>query len=200
MAFTAPAASADRRAASGRGQGYVLMLAVAALTGTASFIYEIGWIRMLSMVLGSSTHAFELMLSAFILGLAFGGLWIKRRIDAIASPEAFLGIVQVAMGMLALGTLVVYGYTFEIMQWLLLILDRNEASYSVFNAGSHLIALIVMFPAAFCAGMTLPLITHSLLRRGIGERAIGSVYAANTVGAIVGVFLAVHVGMPLHGL
>src|SRR5688572_13190084 len=153
MAFTAPSASSDRRAASGRGQGYALMLAVAALTGTASFIYEIGWIRMLSMVLGSSTHAFELMLSAFILGLAFGGLWIKRRIDAIASPEAFLGVVQVAMGMLALGTLVVYGYTFEIMQWLLLILDRNEASYSVFNAGSHLIALIVMFPAAFCAGM-----------------------------------------------
>ena len=28
---------------------------------------------MLSLVLGSSTHAFELMLSAFILGLAFGG-------------------------------------------------------------------------------------------------------------------------------
>ena len=200
MAFTAPAASSDRHAASGRGQGYALMLAVAGLTGTASFIYEIGWIRMLSMVLGSSTHAFELMLSAFILGLAFGGLWIKRRIDAIASPEAFLGVVQVVMGMLALGTLVVYGYTFEIMQWLLLILDRNDASYSVFNAGSHLIALIVMFPAAFCAGMTLPLITHSLLRRGIGERAIGSVYAANTVGAIVGVFLAVHAGMPLLGL
>ncbi|MBI3042052.1 MAG: spermidine synthase [Betaproteobacteria bacterium] len=190
------------RADAGRGDagGYALMLTVAALTGAASFIYEIGWIRMLSMVLGSSTHAFELMLSAFILGLAFGGLWIKRRIDQTTHPERFLGIVQVAMGLLALATLVVYGRTFELMQWLLAALARSDAGYAVFNLGSHLIALAVMFPAAFCAGMTLPLITHALLRRGTGERAIGAVYAANTVGAIAGVFFAVHVGMPLLGL
>src|SRR5262245_49212081 len=49
------------------------MLAAAFVTGTASFLYEMAWIRGLSMVLGSSTHSFELMLSAFILGLAFGG-------------------------------------------------------------------------------------------------------------------------------
>jgi spermidine synthase len=200
MAFTPASGPAHRRGAPGPGRSYFLMLAVAALTGTASFIYEIGWIRMLSLVLGSSTHAFELMLSAFILGLAFGGLWMKRRIDQLASSETFLGIVQVVMGVLALGTLLVYGYTFEAMQKLLLVLNRNETSYAVFNAGSHLIALIVMFPAAFCAGMTLPLITHALLRSGVGEGAIGSVYAANTVGAIVGVFLAVHLGMPLLGL
>ena len=43
-----------------------LLLAVAFFTGMASFIYEIGWIRMLSLVLGASTHSFELMLAAFI--------------------------------------------------------------------------------------------------------------------------------------
>jgi spermidine synthase len=47
-----------------------LLIAASALTGAASFIYEVGWIRMLSLVLGSATHSFELMLSAFILGLA----------------------------------------------------------------------------------------------------------------------------------
>lgn len=187
--------------ADGRGLlGYPLMLGIAALTGAASFIYEIGWIRMLSMVLGSSTHAFELMLSAFILGLAFGGLWVKRRIDRTGSPERFLGVVQVAMGLLALSTLVVYGRTFELMQWLLGALARTENSYAVFNIGSHFIALIVMFPAAFCAGMTLPLITHALIRRGAGERAIGAVYAANTAGAIAGVFFVVHLGLPWLGL
>jgi spermidine synthase len=46
------------------------LLAVAFFTGLASFIYEIVWIRMLSLVLGASTHSFELMLSTFILGLA----------------------------------------------------------------------------------------------------------------------------------
>jgi len=181
--------------------GYRLMLAVALLTGTASFMYEIGWIRMLSMVLGSSTHAFELMLSAFILGLAFGSRWIKRRIErAGAPPERLLGIVQVAMGMLALATLLVYGQSFKLMQVLLDTVAHSERGYTAFNFGSHLIALLVMFPAAFCAGMTLPLITHALLERRAGERAIGSVYAANMVGSIAGVFLAVHFGMPVLGL
>ena len=46
--------------------------------------------------------------------------------------------------------------------------------------------MLVMFPTAFCAGMTLPLATHALTTRGHGEAAIGSVYAANTIGAIVG--------------
>ena len=57
-----------------------------------------------------------------------------------------------------------------------------------------------MLPATFCAGMTLPLITDALLRRGAGEAAIGQVYAANTLGAIAGVLLAVHIGLPLLGL
>ena len=46
-----------------------LLLAIAFFTGLASFVYEIGWIRMLSLVLGASTHSFELMLATFILGL-----------------------------------------------------------------------------------------------------------------------------------
>lgn len=62
---------------------YTVFLLIALLTGLSSFIYEIGWIRMLSLVLGSSTHSFELMLSAFIMGLAFGSLWIKRRIESL---------------------------------------------------------------------------------------------------------------------
>ena len=81
-----------------------ILLMVALITGASSFIYEIGWIRMLSLVMGSSTHAFELMLSAFILGLACGGLWIQRIIDRIAVPERYLAYVQAAMGFLALST------------------------------------------------------------------------------------------------
>ena len=181
------------------GSGLRLLLGVALFTGAASFMYEIAWIRMLSMVLGASTQAFELMLSAFLLGLAFGGLWIRRRIDAFASPERALGWVQVAMGLLALATLPVYGHTFEVMHWLLNALGRTPQGYFAFNLGSHAIAMLVMFPAAFCAGMTLPLITHVLLRRGAGEAAIGRVYAANTLGAIVGVVFAMN-ALPLLGV
>src|SRR6185503_18365082 len=84
-ATAAPAAAPDARplpAASGAaspGAFTALMAATAFLTGLSSLVYEVGWIRMLSLVLGSSTHSFELMLSAFICGLAFGRLWIRRR-------------------------------------------------------------------------------------------------------------------------
>ena len=113
-----PVASPIAAAASGEPQAdrwMRWMLAVAAVTGAASFVYEIAWIRMLSLVLGSSTHAFELMLSAFILGLALGGLWIKRRIETLVDPMRTLGYIQVVMGLLALATLPLYNMSFDIM-------------------------------------------------------------------------------------
>jgi spermidine synthase len=178
----------------------LLLLAVAFLTGMASFIYEIGWIRMLSLVLGASTHSFELMLSTFILGLALGGYAVRRRVDAVASPERLIGWVQLAKGLLALLTLLVYDRSFEMMEYLMRGLARNEAGYALFNVSGQAIAALVMLPATFCAGMTLPLLTGALLRREAGERAIGQVYAANTLGAIAGVLLAVHIGLPGLGL
>ena len=179
---------------------YAVLCLVAFLTGTASFIYEISWIRMLSLVLGSSTHAFELMLSAFILGIALGGLWIKRRIDSFNNTTRALANIQIIMGVLALLTLPLYGNTFELMQWILKVVPRTDSGYSVFNLSSHVIAMIIMLPTTFCAGMTLPLITFSLIKKGGGEKSIGAVYAANTLGAIVGIFFAVHIGMPTLGL
>jgi predicted membrane-bound spermidine synthase len=177
-----------------------LLLAVALFTGLASFIYEICWIRMLSLVLGASTHSFELMLSTFILGLALGGLAVRRLVDRAANPERLLGWVQVAMGLLALATLPVYDRSFELMEYLMKGLARTDAGYLFFNLAGQGISALVMLPATFCAGMTLPLITGALLRRGAGERAIGQVYAVNTLGAIGGVLLAVHLGLPLLGL
>lgn len=177
-----------------------LFLAAAFVTGMASFIYEIAWIRMLSLVLGSSFQAFELMLSAFITGLALGGLWIRRRIDRIADPVRFSGLVQVAMGLAALATIFVYHVTFDWMAWALSVLQRSEAAYPLFNLFSHAIAFAVMLPATFLAGMTLPLFTHVLLRSGHGERAIGQIYASNTLGAIAGVLLAVHLLVPDTGV
>jgi spermidine synthase len=179
---------------------YSLFLLASFITGAASFIYEIGWIRMLTLVLGTSTHAFELMLSAFILGLAFGGLWIHRRIDHMPLPERTLAYVQVIMGLLALSTLPLYGQTFEVMRWLVNALGKTDTGYLLFNLSGNAIALAVMLPTTFCAGMTLPLITYALIKRGDGERSIGAVYAANTVGAILGVFFAIHIGFPALGV
>jgi spermidine synthase len=172
----------------------------ALLTGAASFMYELGWIRMLSLVLGSSTHSFELMLSAFIFGLAFGGLYVRRRIERILDPAAYVAYVMLAMGALAALTLPAYSLTFDFMAWFLGAFARTANGYVAFNLISQLIAALIMIPATFCAGMTLPLLTHALMRRGSGERAIGTIYAANTLGAIVGVLLTIHVVMPVIGI
>src|SRR6266850_1954034 len=201
--FGEPAAVAAAPSAGSAPSGSFLVrlfLAGAFVTGLASFIYEIVWIRMLSLVLSSSFHSFELMLSAFITGLALGGLWIRRRIDHIADPVRFAGLVQVFMGLAALGTIFVYHWTFDWMAWVLGVLQRKDAAYPLFNLFGHALAFAVMLPATFLAGMTLPLFTQVLLRGGRGERAIGQVYAANTLGAIAGVLLAVHVLMPAVGL
>ncbi len=176
------------------------LLAIAFFTGLASFVYEIVWIRMLSLVLGASTHSFELMLSTFILGLALGGLAIRRHVDTAASPARLLGWIQLVMGLAALVTLPLYDHMFGLMEALMKGLARTETGYLLFNISGAGIAALVMLPATFFAGMTLPLITAMLMRSGAGEAAIGRVYAANTLGAIAGVVLAVHLGLPLLGL
>ncbi|MDG5814446.1 fused MFS/spermidine synthase [Chitinispirillales bacterium ANBcel5] len=179
---------------------YIPLLLISSLTATASFIYEIGWIRMLSLVLGSSTHAFELMLSAFILGIALGSFFVRNRIDRIKNVPRFLGIVQIIMGSSALMTIFVYGNMFEFMQFTMNALERNEQGYLLYNIISHFICMAIMLPSTICAGMVIPLITHILYKKGFGEQAIGKVYSLNTFGGIVGIVLAVWILMPLFGL
>lgn len=176
------------------------VLFAALVTGAASFMYEIGWVRMLSLVLGSSLHTFELMLAAFIGGLAFGGLYIRKRLDSIAAPLRYFGWVQVLMGLAALATLPLYDHAFDAVGWVVGSLARTEGGYTLYNWVTAAVSIAIMVPAAFFAGMTLPLMTYALLRRGVGEKAIGLVYAANTIGAILGVMLMVHVMMPALGL
>jgi predicted membrane-bound spermidine synthase len=169
-------------------------------TAVASFIYEIDWIRMLSLVLGSATHSFELMLSAFILGLALGALWIRGRVDRLRNPIRTLGLVQWTMGLMALATLPFYVASFDWIAKLMTTFAKTDLGYGGFTAARYALCLVIMLPATFCAGMTLPIITRTLIRSGAGERAIGRVYAWNTLGSIVGVAVAGMVLLPMVGV
>lgn len=177
-----------------------LVLLGTAFSGAASFIYEIVWIRMLSMAVGSTMHAFELMLTAFILGIALGGLWVRKHADATSSPLRLVGWMQICMGIAALASLAVYANAFAWVGWLFSALAKTDGGYTLYNLGTATLSMFIMLPAAFFAGTTLPLFTVALLREGQGERAIGRVYAWNTLGAIVGVFAAIHLLIPSVGL
>jgi spermidine synthase len=185
----------------GRTPLVVLFLAVAFGTGLSSFMYEIGWIRLLSMILGSATHSFEVMLSAFILGLALGGLWVRKRMDKFRHPELVLGIVQLVMGLSAIATLPAYWIAVQAMGGLLAgDGDRTIELWYLFNILRYLLCLLIMLPATFCAGMTLPLLTHVMLKRGQSESIVGKVYGLNTLGAIAGAVSAGLLLMPIVGL
>lgn len=174
-----------------------LWLFVAAGTGLASFIYEVGWIRLLSLILGSSSHSFDAMISAFILGLAFGGLAVKRLIARFTGDLApVLGVIQVIMGSFAALSLYLYQPFFDAVQTSHSLFAKTEAAFPLHSAFKYFLCLALMFPAAFCAGMTLPLITWRLVRDTGKEQYTGLVYGWNTIGSIIGAALAGLLLMP----
>ncbi|MFQ5702717.1 MAG: spermidine synthase [Gemmatimonadales bacterium] len=205
-ADTAQATTSTERPSQHPGTGRVrirlrtLLLAVSFGTAVASFAYEIGWLRMLSLVLSSATHSFEIMLSAFIFGLAVGSFLIRSRADGFTDPLRALGIVQWVMGFTALSTLLLYAWSFEWTAWLMQAFEHNDAGYAGFSVGKYATSLAIMLPSTICAGMTLPLITRTLVVGEDGERAIGQVYSANTVGSVVGVAIAGLIILPWIGV
>lgn len=166
--------------------GVRLLLLLVLGTGLSSFLYEISWIRLLSMVLGSATRSFEVMLSAFVFGLALGGWWVRKRMDSFKRPILVLALVQLIMGLAAVSTLPLYRVAVLAIGSAFQEGELIAPYWYAFNALRYLACVVIMLPATFCAGMTLPLVTHVLLRRGQSETVVGRVYALNTLGAIGG--------------
>lgn len=191
-------------ASKGSGEGGLsllrLMTLLAFATGAASFAYEIAWIRMLSLGLGASSHAFEVMLSAFILGMSLGGLVLRLIPGAFTNDLRWLAGILAAKGIFAVGALGVYGFVLEFVAWTMRGVAPSAEGYALYNVSGLVASAMVMFPTAFCAGMTLPLATSALLARAHGEASIGRIYGANTAGCIAGAAFATHVGMETFGV
>ncbi|MEO7744150.1 MAG: methyltransferase [Usitatibacter sp.] len=200
VATVAPffAASAGEAAQARRLTRAILVLALA--TGAASFIYEITWIRMLTLGLGASTHAFEVMLAAFILAMSLGAFWFRNRIGSVKNDLAWLSGLVVAKALFAVYAIWIYSDVLAFMGWMMRAVARTDGGYALNTIAGLVASMVVMFPAAFCAGMTLPLATHALTSRGLGEACIGKVYGANTAGCILGAIFATHFGMELLGV
>lgn len=161
-----------------------MWLWIAALTGMTSFVYEIVWTRLLSLLMGSSSHSFDQMLSAFILGLAIGsavsGKLLKK--DSLV----VLSLAQMLMAFFALCTLYFHEPFWAMMNEANQIFNPTEDGYVCWSLFKYLLSLLWMVPTSFFAGMTLPLITLILTRAFKSEAPIGKVYGWNTVGSILG--------------
>lgn len=157
---------------------------IAGITGLTSFVYEIVWIRLLSLLMGSSSHSFDQMLSAFILGLAIGsavsGKLLKK--DSLV----VLSMAQILMAFFALCTLYFHKPFWEMMNEANQIFNPTNDGYVCWSLFKYALSVLWMVPTSFFAGMTLPLITIILTRAFKSEAPIGKVYGWNTVGSILG--------------
>lgn len=173
--------------------------ATAFFTGLSSFLYEIAWIRMLALQLGSSTHSFDVMLAAFLVGLAAGGWMVRKGLDK-GRPRRRLAWAQLAMAACAAASLLGYQAFFEARNELNLILKPSEEAFPIAQLFKFASAFIMMGPAAFFAGMTLPLLISWRIRSTGREEGIGRIYAWNTLGSLLGALGGGLVLLPLVGL
>ena len=167
-------------------------------SGMAALIYEVAWTRVLTLVIGSSTYAFTLMLATFLSGIALGSALIGRY-SAYRKPGlGLLALCQILIGALALGTSAAFSMLPEAFVSLFGTVGEN---YSLFLAANFLLCFLVMVPATLFMGASFPVASALVVERfGSSGRRIGLLYAGNTVGAILGAFLAGFVLLPWLGI
>lgn len=172
-----------------------------ALTGFAALVLEVAWTRVLSLVLGPSVYAFSVMLATFLVGLAVGAFAFSRLIEAFKLDGLkTLGWLQFLSGLATFLTLLL----FEQLPFLFAtIFHRWVASQSpeVLFVLQFLLAFLVMYLPTFFMGGIFPAVVQIFAaERGAAGRTIGRIYAANTVGAILGSFSAGFLLIPTVGI
>jgi spermidine synthase len=172
--------------------------AALALSGAGALILEVAWTRTLSLVLGSSTHAFTVMLTTFLLGLAGGSAIASRLLGRIRNPLAALAFAELVVGLTTyLGT-----FIFPELPYAFLVLFRSaQGSPAWLQAGRFALAGAVMLAPTLMLGATFPLAIRCWRLGGEGTaRPVGWLYAVNTLGAIVGSLAAGFLLVPFVGL
>ena len=154
-----------------------------ALSGLTALACEVIWTRILSLLYGATVYTFSLILAVFLLGLGIGSTLGSALSHQMKRPRVALAWCQVLL--CAAMAWAAYMLTESIPWWPV---DPSIASTPVFTLQLDLVrTLWVVLPAAILWGASFPLALASVASRGQDPaRLVGGVYAANTVGAIVG--------------
>lgn len=175
-----------------------LIVAIFALSGAAGLVYEVVWARQLVLVFGNTTHAVSAILAGFFGGMAIGSAVGGRYADRARKPLRIFGFLEIGLAAVVLLTPATFGlinYSYRVA------FGALENSPALLTAVRFSLALLALGPATILMGATLPTLARHLTRdpAKLGV-AFGSLYAANTVGAIVGTVLAGFVLIELLGL
>ncbi len=168
------------------------------LSGAAGLIYEIVWARQLVLVFGNTTQAVSAILTGFFGGMAIGSVAGGRLADRVRSPLRLYGVLELALVVVVLLTPLTFQAIHELYRGAYGALQGQPQVLSLLRFA---LALLALGPATVMMGATLP----TLVRHLSGgphhlSRAFGRLYAANTVGAIVGTLLSGLVLIELLGL
>ena len=169
----------------------------AAVSGFVTISTQVAWTRVLTMIIGSSTYAFSLVVALFLLGLALGA-YIAGRNRFSKAPRHALLVVELLTGLSILmsvwfvnrapGILFFQGTRLGINSWLGLLALQGAIA-----------AFIVLAPAVLM-GMVMPLVlVWAGSERRVSVRLVGRSYAVNTLGAIAGAFLTGFLFIPKIG-
>ena len=157
-------------------------------SGCCALIYQVVWTRELRFVFGGSTAASAAVISIFIAGLGFGGLWFGKRVEQSSKPLAFCARLELGIAIAS-----------ALSPWLLSLVRSiyiwSGGSPQLGIAGGSavrlLLTLLVLGPATFLMGGTLPAVARAVESdRDAGRGAVAWIYGLNTLGAVLGAALS----------
>ncbi|OQA79626.1 MAG: Spermidine synthase [bacterium ADurb.Bin243] len=167
------------------------------LSGFISMLLEVSWTRFLILIIGSSTYSFSMMLSVFIFFLAAGSLAVSYFVDRLGDPMLAFALCEFFIGLYILATLPFY----EKLPLLFINLNNSiGVSYYIYMSLNLIFCLIVMAVPALLFGASFPLAAKSVeMNYSNNASEIGKLYSYNTIGCILGSFLAGIVILPSAG-
>ena len=193
-----PVAGAERNPTGARSVHWAsVAIAATFISGLVALALEVVWTRVLNQVFGSTTYSFSLVLATFLTGIALGSEAIRRRADATRAPVLWMGLVLAATAV----SVLLLAFSVEALPVLYLrVIARVGVSFKADLLARAAVAATFLLPPTVLFGAMFPLAVRThVARRGTG-RGVGEVYAANTLGAILGSALGGFVLLPLLGM
>ena len=168
------------------------------VSGLAALVYQVAWTRILSLLLGSSVYAFSLILAVFIFGLALGTATTSSLLDRIRYLIRSFGIIQIIIGFSSLFIVPLFGRIPFVNRW---VYENLGQQFQLMQGANFITILGLLFIPTFFMGAQFPIVIKILATKleTVGQN-VGRAYAFNTVGAIIGSFLAGFVLIPMLGI
>ena len=177
-----------------------MFLLIYLISGAAALLYEVLWLRLLTLSVGHTAAAVGILLAAFMGGLAFGAWGAGRAAGSFPPARALRTYAVLEIGIAASALLLPLVLTSA--RPLLVWAYAGEGG-RLFDMVMGLLALVLLAVPAAAMGATYPLAVRWVETpgpKGPGLHAAGSLYAANTAGAAIGAALAGFVLLPALGM